>query len=112
MLSTLLNTPKSNLDWATWSLAHKLDHDEIIQGVADAQQVTLPQYQLDPIPMDKNLIADWLQRNQEAHNDMNGQLGLQSVDLEEVDLTDQRQLQSWIYLHYQEHYSVRAALRI
>jgi hypothetical protein len=43
---------------------------------------------------------------------MNGQLGLQSVDLEDVDLKDPRQLQAWINFEYQELYAASAALGI
>jgi len=110
MLAALLNVPVSSSDWATWSLHHKLDHDEIADGVYNKYSIRLPQHQLDPIPMDQ--VTSWLARNQESHNEMNAQLSLQSTDLEGVDFADNNQLRSWIYLHYQEHFTARSKLGI
>lgn len=110
MLAQLMMVPNSPQDWAVWSLHHKLDHDEI-QLACNAQLGTKSnQYCLDPIPMDQ--IQEWLTRNQQSHNEMNGPLGLQGTDLEDVDFNDKRQLEAWIFLHYQEHYSARSKLRI
>ena len=60
----------------------------------------------------QKLPEDFLERNQQTHIDMNGQLGLQSVDLEDVDLKDPRQLQAWINFEYQELFAASAALGI
>lgn len=62
--------------------------------------INLPEYQLDPI--DFSDVQNWLSRNQESHDDFNGALGLNGVDLEGVDLTDPKQTQDWIYLVWQE----------
>ena len=43
---------------------------------------------------------------------MNAILGLQSTDIQDVDLQDEKQLQSWINLHYLEHYYAEAKLGI
>lgn len=72
--------------------------------------VKLPEYSIDPIPSDD--VKGWLENNQNYHNDMNGQLDLQGSDLQDVDFKDQKQLQSWIFLHYQEHNSAEQALEI
>lgn len=70
----------------------------------------LPDYVIDPIPRED--VKGWLENNQNFHNDMNGQLNLQGSDLQDVDFNDQKQLQSWIFLHYQEHNSAEQALEI
>lgn len=72
--------------------------------------INLPDYVIDPIP--DNDLKGWIERNQELHNDMNGQLGLQGSDLQDVDFDDQKQLQSWVYLHFIEHQSAEQTLGI
>ncbi len=189
-LANLLNIPASFNDWNSWSLAHKLDHDQIrlailtdtsttikavavtnagsgytpgsyylvftggngtglagyytvgsngtvvsttittegtgysifpavtfpyglgsgAAGVAQSSTINLFQYQLDPINFDDP--QQWLENNAQTHDDMNGVLGLQGTDLQGVDLKDKNQLNAWIFLHYQEHYSAHQALGI
>lgn len=101
MLVALLNVPRSDPEWAIWSFAHKQSHLAIVQAIRAAGGASLAEYQLDPIP--KNDVPGWLARNQEAHNDMNGALGVQSSDLLETDLSDERQAEAWVYLHFIEH---------
>lgn len=72
--------------------------------------VNLPDYVIDPIPQGD--VKGWIENNQNLHNDMNGQLRLHGNDLQDVDFNDQKQLQSWIFLHYQEHQSAEQALGI
>ena len=113
MLAILLNVPKTQGDWDRFSLAHKLDHDEIRQAIAAKKGQGLPQYILDPIPYTQpSLVPDWLDRNQLTHQEMNGALSLSGTDLTAVDWRDDHQLQAWIFGHYLEHYNARAALAI
>lgn len=72
--------------------------------------VNLQEYQL--YPVDFNHSTDWLDNVSQSMQDINSVLGLQSVDLEDVDLKDNNQLESWINLLYQELYSASAALAI
>ena len=73
---------------------------QIREAIAAQKGVSLPVYQLDPInPSD---MEGWLDRNQEAHSDFTGALGLQSSDLREVDLRDRAQLEAWIWLSFTE----------
>ena len=110
MLVSLLNVPKTPADWAVWSFAHKQSHLAIAQAVAASGGPALSEYQLDPIPPSD--LVNWLSRNQSAHNDMNGVIGAQSSDLFDVDLTNERQLQSWVYLHFLEHQTAEQKLGI
>lgn len=75
-----------------------------------APGVSLTEYSLDPIPT--NDFSSWLQWNQESHTEMNGVLGLQGSDLEEVDFKNLQQLQPWIWLHFLEHQSAEQTLGI
>lgn len=110
MLALLLNMPRSGEDWARWSLHHRFSHDVIRQAIFDQMQINLPQYLLDPIPMNDTKI--FLQRNASAHADMNGALGAQGSNLLDANLAEQRELQAWIYLHYLEHQTAETKLKV
>lgn len=71
---------------------------------------SLPVYQLDPVNF--NSPADFIWRHAQTHTDMNGALGLQSIDLSEVDIDDINKLQAWVYSNYQEHNNVHERLGI
>lgn len=108
MLVSLLNVPRNKREWDEWSLAHKLHHDEIRQKILALVNINLPQYVLDPI----NQSPEWLKRNAQSHNDMNGVARLQGSDLEDLDFEEKSQVESWIHTHYLEHYGMAKALGI
>lgn len=110
MRVTLLETPQTKTDWDRWSLAHKFDHDIIRQAILAQGGPNLTQYQLDPIALDQPL--QFLENNQASHTDMNAAIGAQGSDLQDVDLTDQRQLQAWVNLHYLEHFTAGQRLKV
>ena len=43
---------------------------------------------------------------------MNGVLGLQSADVQDVDLGDPKQMEAWVRIHYLEHYYAESKLGI
>lgn len=110
MLANLLNSPNSDAEWAIWGFAHKDSHDLIRQAIQKKYGVNLDQYVL--FPIDRDEIGTFLNNNQQAHDDFNGVLGTRGSDLLEVNLNDAAQKQSWIYLHYQEHYTASNALGV
>ncbi len=63
-------------------------------------------------PVDKNQIPIFLDNNQSLHSDMNGILGLQSSDLQDVDFENENQKTAWFYSHYLEHQSAEIKLGI
>ena len=101
MLADLLIAPQNELEWSRWSFAHRDQHNLIRQAIQKLYGVNLPDYQLDPINFAD--FTSFLDNNQSAHNDMNGVLGLQSSNLEQVDFQNKAQLEAWIYLHRREH---------
>lgn len=109
-ISSLLNVPETQQHWDQWSLNHRISHDNIVQAINKQKKLQLQAYLLDPIP--SSAIADWLERNQQAHTDMNGALKLQNSDLSEVDFKNKEQLKAWIYEHWQQHQAAARALRI
>ena len=109
-VSSLLNVPKTAEDWAKWSLNHKIQHDNIISAIATQKTVKLQPYLLDPINFSYPDL--FLQNNSQAHTDMNSTMKTQGTDLLEVNLSEERQLASWIYSHWLEHNTINQALGI
>ena len=109
MLALLLNVPKTNEDWLTWGKHHANDHIEIIQAIAKKTGSTLAQYVLYPIDLSD---PDFLERHQQTHLDMDNALKVQSANLQDVDLSNEKQKIAWVDANYQEHFDARAALAI
>lgn len=110
MLAILQNVPKTPDDFEIWGFNNRSQIDLIRYAIQVEKGINLPQYQLYPIPLDR--FPEWLERKSQAHTDFNGVLGLQSSDLRDVNIQDEKQLQAWIYLQYQELYSASAVLGI
>lgn len=110
MLSSLLNVPKTREDWDSWSLSHRDSHMRISQAVKVQKNISLIDYQLDPIS--PNDVRGFLDRNSQAHKDMNTALGTQGSDLQDVDFNKPEELNSWMDLHYLEHYDAEQDLKI
>jgi len=107
MLACLLNVPRSDDEWARWGFHHRMSHDAIVRAI-NTKGGSLTTYQLDPITLDK----DWLDRDQQAHNDFNAALHMSGADLTEVDFSQENQVSAWIYLEQQEHFDAERALGI
>lgn len=110
MLALLLNVPKTPEEWVRWSFHHDDSHVRIRQGILVQKGINLTQYQLNPIFQED--VQGWLQRNSQTHSDMNGVLGVQGVDLLDVDFNDASKSEAWTWLHYQEHFTAESALKI
>jgi hypothetical protein len=109
-LADLQNLPNSAEDWSVWSYSHRDQHNLIRNAIQASYGTNLNFYPIDPIDLSDFDI--FLNYNQQAHDDMNGVLGTRGSDLLQLDYKDKRQLQAWIYLHYQEHYTASAALKV
>ena len=110
MLPALENLPKIQDDWNRWGWDHRDSHDRIRAAIKSKFGVNLSDYQIDPV--NPASIADFLQSNSQLHGDMNGVLGLQSADLQDVDIGDDRQFEAWVRLHYLEHFYAETKLEI
>lgn len=110
MLANLLVAPRTDQDWSIWSYAHRDQHAIIRQAIQAQLGINLPEYPLDPINFDQ--LSQFLDWNQQAHDDFNGVLGTQSSNLQQADLKDPGQLEAWIYLHRREHETAANALKI
>jgi hypothetical protein len=110
MLAALENLPRTPTEWTRWSWDHRDSHDRIRAAILAQKSVRLSDYQVDPI--DPGAVSLFLQNNSQLHGDMNGSLGLQSSDLQDVDLGDARQFEAWVRIHYLEHFYAEAKLEI
>ncbi len=110
VLAALENFPRSPTDWLHFAFNHRDSHDRIRAAIKTKFGFDLTDYQVEPIPPDD--MGRFLQNNSSLHGDMNSVLRLQSSDLEDVDPKDEKQLQGWILLHYQEHLAAEQALGI
>lgn len=111
MLARLLTVPQDAQEWDEWAWHNADTLDQIRQAIGSAKGVTLPQRQLYPIPPGEDLQL-WLANVQQSHNDFNGALGLQSSELEDVNLQDPADREAWVWANYQELQAACDTLRI
>lgn len=109
-ISSLLNVPKTLDEWNSWSLNHKIQHDNINRAVLAKKNTTLATYILDPI--NQQVPDVFLQNNAQIHLDVCALLKVEGSDLSSVNWKDERELGNWIYLHWQEHSSFNTTLGI
>lgn len=107
MLPVLQEVPQSIQDWDRWGFHHRASHDAIRQAIA-AQGTNLPDFPL--YPVNQLHFDDFLTANAQTHIQMNGYLGTQGANLQDVDVENQSQLSAWIWIHYQEHDTAERAL--
>lgn len=100
MILNLYNPPVTEQDFSIFSLSNADHHQNVITALQN--RVALVTYELDPMPQED--LPSWLRRHQQAHNDINTFLGVNGVDLTDVDVKDKEQLESWILLHADEHF--------
>lgn len=113
MLSWLMTAPTDDIGWGQWSYAHRDQHKLILQAIQKKYGVNLNEYLIDPIDwQNPESFENWLNLNQQYHDDMNSILGLQGSNLQQLDPKDKNQFQAWIYLHRREHESAANKLGI
>ena len=110
MLAALLNTPKSAEDWNRYTFHHRTSHDLIRRAIASQRNVNLASYLIDPMAFQHP--EQWLETKQQLHTEMNATLGKPGVDLGDLDIKNESQLRSWIFLHYQEHFTAEQTLGV
>jgi hypothetical protein len=108
MLARIETIPRTSIEWVQWAFDHRDSHDRIRAKVLSVKNVSLP----DPpiYPIDPNDLSEFLLDNATIHTAMNGALGLQSRDLQDVDTSDQTAMAEWFQEHYQEHFDAEGAI--
>lgn len=99
-IANMYVVPQSEQDFMVFSFANQDHHTRLVKSL-NGQGHDLTTYQLDPVPTFD--LPTWLQRHQQAHNDMNATLGTVGSDLTNLDIKNPQQLSAWIFLHVQEH---------
>ena len=107
-IASLINVPKTQNEWNAWSLNHKIQHDNINRAILLKKGKTLTGYVIDPIDLQSPDI--FLQNNAQIHTDVCSVLNVSGSDLFEINWQDKKQVENWIYLHWQEHSSFNTAL--
>lgn len=103
MLVDLLSPPKTPEEWEHYDIAHRKSHEALI-AAAQANGVSLIEYVLSPIT---NIdLVGFLQRNQQSHLQLDALAGVQSIDLQDVDFSNESQVQEWVFLHWQDHFNL------
>lgn len=110
MLAALLNVPRDEAEWSRFSFNNFDAVNQIRLAILRQRGVVLQEYQLEPISMAD--IETFAENNQQAHNDFNGVLGLQSSDLLHADLHNPNEREAWVYLNYQEVSAACQVLKI
>ena len=101
MILNLYTVPVSSSDFDIFSRSNADHHLQIITALAS--KIGLVIYQLDPMPPED--LPSWLRRHQQAHNDVNGFLNVNGVDLSDVNFEDQKEMEAWTALHANEHFT-------
>jgi hypothetical protein len=105
----LLNVPRAPTDWDRWSFDLDQNIRDITQALRVQRGVNLGQQQIYPISTD---TGQWLERVSGVIDDICGELGIPSADVETVNLEDERERQAWIWTIYQELNAARGMLKI
>lgn len=103
-LATIFNSPREKTDRLIWSFANADHHLDVLNAIAKQKNILLARYLLDPIPDQPLGMESWLQTHQQAHNDINGVLGVKGNDISDVEFNNEAQVLAWTWLHATEHY--------
>jgi hypothetical protein len=109
-IASLINVPKTQREWDSWSFTHKIQHDNINRAILAKKNKSLTPYVLDPINQDAP--DTFLQNNSQMHIDICDVLNVEGSDLTNINWQDAEEIGNWIYLHWQEHSNFNAALGI
>lgn len=100
-IAAIFNVPGDESERSEWAFAHMANHRDIIRVVYERYSLALPEYALDPLPV--NDMGTWERLHQEMHSQLNGLLGLAGFNLLGIDWRNQGELAGWISLNATEH---------
>jgi hypothetical protein len=108
--ASLLNTPNDAGSWDIYAFTLSQNIADIQQAILTQKGVNSPQYPLYPIPQVD--ITEWLQRVSQSLGDITSELNINSTDVENVNLDDERERQAWSNAVYVQVNQARIILRI
>lgn len=94
-----------------WEIGHYREHvNFLLAFVQQTPSITIPDYPLLRIGESPNEQKFWKNAHQEIHEAIRGYLGIDGIDLSEVDLNKPDSLYSWFTDHNAEHALILQAL--
>jgi uncharacterized protein (DUF2249 family) len=102
MIADLLNRPTTQQTLNVWSFANQNHHDIVIDVLRELGNTQVSRYIMDPVSLPD--INNFLIRHQQSHNEINDVLGVAGNDLSSVNIRDPNSVESWLLLHFQEHF--------
>jgi hypothetical protein len=106
----LLNTPGDKQSFDIWSFHLSQNIQDCNDAIFAQFGVRLPLFPIYPAP--PNAIGEWLLAVSEAIGNITSQLRIQTVDIENVDLDDDRERQAWAFSIFTEMNQARQVLKI
>lgn len=109
LLVTLIEVPKSSIEWQSWSFAHMADHFDIVRVIFQLTGRRLDLFPLDPIDFRGSA---WVYNHAVMHQQMDRVLGIAGYDLSGVDWRDPQSVLSFTNYNYNEHQAAEQILRL
>ena len=110
MLAALYNIPRSADEWGFFFNHNNAEHTLIARALKAQHNIILPEYILFPVPPE--YLKSWFSNHQDLHNRIDAALGIQTNNLSEFDLKDEKALESFFQFHFNEHYLANQGLKI
>jgi hypothetical protein len=96
--------------WELYQYQNWVDHQLITQAIAAQKGVQLPTYPMQVMSMDR--LDEWLELNEQAHQDMAGVIAVPHRDLTDLDIGDPEAVQGWVWDQAIEHAAAHQLLGI
>lgn len=106
-VASIYNIPLSSEELLSWSFAHMAHHRDVIAYIDRVHGIQLPEYSLDPMPVDD--LGTWALQHNAMHQSQDEILGVAGFDLTELDLGNQEAFTGWVHLNADLHYLESAA---
>lgn len=100
-LADLYNVPRDDQEMSAWSFSHMAHHRDMIRVVFQTLNVQLPEFILDPVNL-ANPVG-FLDQHQEMHDQLDRIFGIKTLNLTEVEWSNEAQRSSWIWQNAQLH---------
>lgn len=96
-----MNVPTVKLELDEWTFAHMVHHRDVNARIFKLVGIRLDEYVLDPV--DPKDPGQWEYQHQAMHQLVNTILGVNGLDLSDVDFNNPGSLAGWIQSNFSEH---------
>lgn len=110
MNADIANVPTGPQTWSIWTFALQAQLRDINRVIYQQDGIALPEYNMDPLNLDQPGVQ--LEQFQAMMNNISALTGAPSYDFEDVNLRDQGQLTSWIFLVFTTLYQAANVLQV